>query len=109
MIPAAAAIAIAVAASSFSTTPPPLLRDQRHRPHPADLFDTDKIEFTLPSSKSLTPRTFDGFSDALKQVIDARVRGGIHFRTADVEGAVLGKKVAHWLRKHYFQPTAESR
>ena len=25
-------------------------------------------------------------------------------RTADVQGAVLGKKVAHWLGKHYFQP-----
>jgi hypothetical protein len=30
--------------------------------------------------------------------------GGIHFRTADVQGAVLGKEVAHWLQKHYFQP-----
>ena len=39
-----------------------------------------------------------------KEIIDARVWGGIHFRTADVQGAVIGKKVAHWLRKHYFQP-----
>jgi hypothetical protein len=29
---------------------------------------------------------------------------GIHFRTADVQGAVLGKKVAHLELKHYFQP-----
>jgi hypothetical protein len=50
------------------------------------------------------PRTFDRFSEALKELIDARVWGGIHFRTADVQGAVLGKKVAHWERKHYFQP-----
>jgi hypothetical protein len=68
-------------------------------------FGTDKIPFTISSSKSLTPRTLDRFSDALKEVIDARVWGGIHFRTADVQGAVLGKKVAHWLRNHYFQPT----
>jgi hypothetical protein len=30
--------------------------------------------------------------------------GGIHFRTADMQGAVLGKKVAHYVEKHYFQP-----
>jgi hypothetical protein len=38
----------------------------------------------------------------LKEIIDARVWGGIHFRTADVQGAVIGKKVAQHLRKHYF-------
>ena len=26
---------------------------------------------------------------------------GIHFRTADVQGAVLGKKVARYLREHF--------
>ncbi len=52
----------------------------------------------------IPPRHFDRFSRALKEVIDARVWGGIHFRTADVQGAVIGKKVAHWLEKHYFQP-----
>ncbi len=25
-------------------------------------------------------------------------------RTADTQGAVIGKKVAHWERKHFFQP-----
>jgi hypothetical protein len=32
------------------------------------------------------------------------VWAGIHFRTADVQGSVLGKKVAHYMRQHYFQP-----
>jgi hypothetical protein len=31
-----------------------------------------------------------------------RVWGGIHFRTTDVQGAVLGEKVAHDMDKHYF-------
>jgi hypothetical protein len=70
---------------------------------------TDRVTFTVTSNKCLPapcrPRTFNRFSDALKEVIDARVWGGIHFRTADVQGAVLGKKVAHYLQKHYFQPT----
>ena len=71
-------------------------------------FGTDKIAFTAVSNKCspapCPPRSFDRFSQALKEIIDARVWSGIHFRTADVQGAVLGKKVAHHLRKHYFQP-----
>jgi len=67
-------------------------------------FGTDKIAFSAFSYKSGTTRSFDRFSDALKENIDVRVWAGIHFRTADMQGAVLGKKVAHWLDKHYFQP-----
>jgi hypothetical protein len=71
-------------------------------------FGTDRVAFTAVSNKCAPapcpPRSFDRFSDAIKEVIDARVWSGIHFRTADVQGAVLGKKVAHWLDKHYFEP-----
>lgn len=71
----------------------------------AEFFGTDKMTFDAFSSRFPgEPRHFDGFSDCLKEIIDARVWGGIHFRTADVQGAVIGKKVTHWLRKHYFQP-----
>jgi hypothetical protein len=69
-----------------------------------DFFGTDKVSFGAFSVRTGTTRSFDRLSDALKEVIDARVWGGIHFRTADVQGAVLGKKVAHWERMHYFQP-----
>jgi hypothetical protein len=71
-------------------------------------FGTDKVSFTAISNKCLPapcpPRSFDRFSDALKEIIDARVWGGIHFRTADVQGAVLGRKVVHYMTKRYFQP-----
>lgn len=69
-----------------------------------DFFGTDKIAFSAYSTRTHTTRSFDRLSDALKEVIDARVWGGIHFRTADLQGAVLGKKVAHYLSKHYFRP-----
>ncbi len=69
-----------------------------------NFFGTDKIAFSAFSNKSCTTRSFERFSDALKEVIDARVWAGIHFRTADQQGAVLGKKVARYLKKHYFQP-----
>jgi hypothetical protein len=69
-----------------------------------NFFDTDKIAISAYSTKSGTTRSFERFSDILKEVIDARVLGGIHFRTADTQGAVLGHKVAHYLEKHYFRP-----
>jgi len=103
------------------TTPvcnPPLLFTPPFSDHPSghacatsafvhtlkNFFGTDKIAVSAFSNKSCTTRSFDRFSDVLKEVIDARVYAGIHFRTADTQGAVLGEKVAHYLKKHYFQP-----
>jgi hypothetical protein len=72
-------------------------------------FGTDKVPFTVVSNKCAPApcpaRTFDRFSQALKEIIDVRVWSGIHFRTADVQGAGLGKKVARYMDKHYFGPT----
>ena len=69
-----------------------------------DFFGTDKMEFSATSAVSGTTRSFTRFSQAIKEIIEARVWGGIHFRTADVQGSIIGKKVAHWREKHYFQP-----
>ena len=75
----------------------------------ADFLGTDKVPVTVVSSRSLNgvpipSRHFDRLSHVLKEIVDARVWGGIHFRAADVQGAVIGKKVAHYVRKHAFQP-----
>jgi hypothetical protein len=74
-----------------------------------DFFGTGRIPVSVFSNKSCTWRSFDRFSDILKEVVDARVWAGIHFRTADTQGAGLGKKVAHYLKKHYFQPARSHR
>ncbi|HET8785423.1 MAG TPA: vanadium-dependent haloperoxidase [Candidatus Limnocylindrales bacterium] len=75
-----------------------------------EVFGTDKVSFDVFSSRFPTqPRHFDRFSLALKEIVDARVWGGIHFRTADVQGAGIGKKVGFWLQKHYFTPLRPSR
>jgi hypothetical protein len=75
-----------------------------------DFFGRDRIAFDVVSSRFPTqPRHFKRFSDALEEVIDARVWGGIHFRTADTQGAVIGRKVARWEHKHYFQRVRKHR
>jgi hypothetical protein len=69
-----------------------------------DFFGTDRIAFDIVSSRFPgQPRHFERFSQALQEVLDARMWGGIHFRTADEQGAALGRKVARWEEKHYFQ------
>ncbi len=73
----------------------------------AAFFGTDKIAISINSGRFPgQPRSFDRLSEALKEIIDSRVWGGIHFRTADVVGAVTGKKVVHWMERNYFQPTS---
>jgi hypothetical protein len=67
-------------------------------------FGTDRIAFSIRSNESGTTRHFARLSDALREVINARVWAGIHFRTADIQGARLGKEVARYERRHYFQP-----
>jgi hypothetical protein len=66
-------------------------------------FGRDRVPLTLHSNESGTTRHFDRLSAILREVIDARVWAGIHFRTADLEGAQLGRTVARYERRHYFQ------
>ena len=45
-------------------------------------------------------REWLAFSEGVQEVIDARVYSGIHFRTADVTGASLGRQVARFVLNH---------
>jgi hypothetical protein len=40
----------------------------------------------------------------IDEIIDARIFGGMHYRTSGVHGTVMGKKVVKWMTRHYFQP-----
>ena len=67
-----------------------------------EFFGTDQMEFSALSAFSKTTRTFTRFSQAIGEIVDARVYSGIHFRTADVQGALLGRKVADYAQAHFF-------
>jgi len=66
-----------------------------------DFFGTDKIAWSDTNNAGLT-RSFTRCSHAIDEIVDARVWSGIHFRTADEDGARIGKNVAKWREKHYF-------
>ena len=69
-----------------------------------DFFDTDEISFDVSSPRFPgQTRHFDSFSELTREIVDCRVWGGIHFRTADTQGAVLGRTVSKWLHQNYFK------
>ena len=68
-----------------------------------DFFGTDEIGWTDTNNGGLT-RSFTRFSDAIEEIVNARVWSGIHFRNADEQGEKIGRKVAKWRDHHYFQP-----
>jgi hypothetical protein len=80
-------------------------------------FGTDKYSFSLtspgvpanaaagnPIGVPGSTRTYKRFTDVIDDTINGRILNGFHFRTADVHGAWIGKKVAQWVNKHYFEP-----
>jgi hypothetical protein len=67
-------------------------------------FGTDKIGFDVASVQFPgETRHFDRFSQALAEITEARIWAGLHYRTADVQAQLLGKKVANYMADHYFQ------
>jgi hypothetical protein len=69
----------------------------------AEFFGTKHLSITLIVAGH-PDRSFDDTDDIVKEVIDARVYNGVHYRTSVVHGTVIGHKVAHWVATHYFQP-----
>jgi hypothetical protein len=75
-------------------------------------FRTDSFKFEVykatPPSVVVceNPRLYKRFSEAQKDVIDARILLGIHFRAADVEGRNLGARVALWTFFKYLRPVS---
>jgi hypothetical protein len=69
-------------------------------------FGTDEIGWTDTNNAGLT-RSFTRFSQAIDEIVNVRVWSGIHFRTADEQGARIGRQVANYRNVHYFRPVAE--
>jgi len=66
-------------------------------------FGTDEMRFYVTSSRFPgEQRYFDRFSDVPKQLIEARIWNGLHFRNADVQAANLGREVERYIHVHHF-------
>ena len=58
------------------------------------------------SAGSGMTRSYYSFTQAEKEIGDARVWAGIHTRTADDHGAIVGHKVAELVMQRAMQPLA---
>jgi hypothetical protein len=63
-----------------------------------------RITSTFVNPGGPAVRTFDTFTEPLTEVIEARIWGGLHYRSADVQGQVLGRRIANYGATNYFQP-----
>jgi hypothetical protein len=71
-----------------------------------EFFGTKRLPggITLTGATGHPDRHFESTDDIVKEIIDARVYNGVHYRTSVVDGTIIGRKVAQWVAKFYFQP-----
>jgi len=75
-------------------------------------FGTDDIGFWMDSNVAglANPvRTYFRFSDALAEVLDARIYGGMHYRNSNRIGANVGKQVSKFTTRHFFRPAKQTK
>jgi hypothetical protein len=71
-------------------------------------FGSDEVKVTVTYPGPFgTPRSYRKFSEMLQEVVDARVWGGIHFRTADVDGAEVGRKIGEIVMRDFAKVWAD--
>ncbi len=63
---------------------------------------TRHIDFTVPSLTGLGDRHFDRVRDLEYEVSNARIWGGIHYRTAVEDGVEIGTRVARQVLHDHF-------
>ena len=65
-------------------------------------YGTDEATFgTTNAAKVPITRTYTRFSQAIEEIVDARVWSGIHFRLADEQGAAIGEAVAEFAEDRF--------
>lgn len=69
-----------------------------------EFFGTDRMAVTVTNPDVNITRTFTSFSEIAKSVEDARVWAGIHFRSSDIDGTEMGRRVAEYALKNCMMP-----
>lgn len=67
-------------------------------------YGTKKVRYTFTSTVTNTSQEYESPEEMVKTIQQARVLGGMHYRTSTVHGGVLGMKVAKYIAKHHFTP-----
>jgi hypothetical protein len=65
--------------------------------------DAVNVNIIFPANVGVT-RTFKSFSQIADELTESRIWAGLHTRTADVQGIVLGKQVGDYVFQNALQP-----
>ncbi|MER7110512.1 vanadium-dependent haloperoxidase [Streptomyces sp. NPDC000229] len=68
------------------------------------LFGTSRVDLFIPSRGTGTTRHYRYARDYNRDVVNARVWGGIHTRFADTVGNAVGERLSAWALERYFRP-----
>jgi len=68
------------------------------------LLGGGRVDLNVTSTAAGVTRHYGSASELNRDAIDARVWSGIHFRTADEVGNMMGMQIADWGLDHYFRP-----
>ena len=72
----------------------------------ADAFG-ENTAFGATSEIRPGTRTYTSFSEAIPEIADARVFGGIHLRSSCARGNSLGRAVADYVSRHAMRPRGD--
>jgi len=69
----------------------------------ADFFGPD---VTIPARNVVSgdERVYHGADEVVDEVIEARMLIGVHFRSANEDGADIGRRIARRIHRRFFQP-----
>ena len=67
-------------------------------------FGPGRLRFSIDSLVTGETRSYRRFGEVVEEVNDARVWAGFHFRYAQEDGSRLGRKVARFVVRNFFQP-----
>ena len=69
----------------------------------------ENTAFTVTSEVRPGTRSYSSFSEATAEIVDARVFGGIHFRTSCLRANGLGRAVADYVSRHAMRARDDDR
>jgi hypothetical protein len=70
------------------------------------VFGGDRVDVSFTWPASGVTRTYTSFSQLDREIIDARVWGGIHFRQTDEDSSALGHKIGAYAVQTWLRPVS---
>jgi hypothetical protein len=69
-----------------------------------EAYGTRRLSFSFDSSVTGTTHSYASIDEMADELREARIWGGMHFRTALVDGSKLGRQTARYVLAHAFAP-----